>query len=90
MVKGYCRTVFESTIKVKQEFLSEKKFSTSKVLYGEKGVLLRDLQSVNPKFVVKHVKKNLQPFVRKIKKPVVLNRPPRPPAIKDISPKATN
>ncbi len=67
VVTGYCRTVFESTLTLEKPKRLPPKLCNSKEIYGEIGVIKNHLKSANPDFVVKNVRAELRPVLKKLK-----------------------
>jgi|LauGreDrversion4_2_1035121.scaffolds.fasta_scaffold297117_1 hypothetical protein len=67
IVRGYCRAVYQSTLTKLADHKAISRFCNSKDLYGEIGVVQKGLNSVNPNFYVKNIKKELRPILERMK-----------------------
>lgn len=93
-MRGYCRTVYESTLLKLEHKPPLARFCNSKEVYGEIGVVQKDLASVNPFHSVKNLNKEMALRLKKMQ-PGYLPRVPKVPEAKqeaedESSPKAVS
>jgi hypothetical protein len=67
IVRGYCRAVYSSTLTKMDNYSALPRFCNSKDLYGELGVIQKDMNAVGADYVVKNIAKALRPVLYKMK-----------------------